>query len=196
MGEYYDLIIATAATGEPLTLAEAKAHARVDGDADDLLLENLIAAGRKHAEDVTRRQLMQVQYRIEFPDFSDEVILPRPPLQQVDSIKYLDSDDALQTMDATDYQVSNGEPARVKPVYGKSWPTVKSGTYNAVQMTFTAGYASRASIPELIRVALREWIVAHYDSLRAGGIGQAAIQVETSKRMINLMLLSHRVNWW
>ncbi len=45
--------IITPPAAEPLTLAQVKAHLRLDGNADDALLTSLIAAARRYLEATT-----------------------------------------------------------------------------------------------------------------------------------------------
>src|SRR4051812_24706781 len=113
-----------APTAEPLLLAEAKQHLRIDGAYDDALVNRLIGAAREYAEQETRRQLMTSTYRLTldyFPGrcawseglpretrekaweygryFHDRaILLPRPPLQSVTSVVYTDSNGVQQTL--------------------------------------------------------------------------------------------------
>ncbi len=48
----------TPAAAEPVSLAEAKLHLRVDFDEDDALIQALISAARQAAETLTQRQLV------------------------------------------------------------------------------------------------------------------------------------------
>jgi hypothetical protein len=75
-----------------------------------------------------------------------EIFLPFPPLVSVDSIKYVDDATGTQTtLAASEYSVDAvSEPARITPAYGKSWPATRNQA-GAVEVTFTAGYATQVA---------------------------------------------------
>lgn len=54
---------------EPVTLAEAKAHLRVDIADDDMLISGLIVAARQYAETITRRALVTQSWRLALDRF-------------------------------------------------------------------------------------------------------------------------------
>ncbi len=56
-------VLVTAPTEEPVSLAEAKLHLRVDYSNDDLLIAALITAARQHAENDTGRALVTQTWR-------------------------------------------------------------------------------------------------------------------------------------
>ncbi len=56
-------VLVTAPIEEPVSLAEAKLHLRVDYSNDDLLIAALITAARQHAENDTRRALVTQTWR-------------------------------------------------------------------------------------------------------------------------------------
>lgn len=57
------LQLVTPPAGEPVSLAEAKQHLRVDGGDDDLLIGSLITAARQAAETKTGRQLITARWK-------------------------------------------------------------------------------------------------------------------------------------
>lgn len=89
--------------------------------------------------------------------------LPRPPLQQVSEIRYLDESGVQQTLDPSAYRVTTGrEPAAIEPAYGATWPSTLPVS-EAVEVEYVAGYGDDgASVPRSIRHALTmmvgEWL--------------------------------------
>lgn len=143
---------------EPVTLAEAKAHCRVDADitADDDLLTALVVAARERAEHETGRVLVTQTWRQTLPAFPAwELDLWRSPLQSVASVKYIDTDGAEQTLAAGAYRVITDLPlGRLVPAYGGQWPATRA-TENAVTVEYVAGYGAAADVPR----AIRQWML-------------------------------------
>ena len=68
---------------EPVSLAEAKSHLRVDQDfaEDDLYIQSLVSAARHYVESVSDRTLIRSQWQIKLDQFpSWDIELPRPPI--------------------------------------------------------------------------------------------------------------------
>lgn len=154
----------TDATVEPITVAEAKAQAHVEIDGDDSWFTDQITAARRYAEDVALcRTLTTTTWKWVADEFPDEILLPYPPLLTVASVKYYNTDGVLTTLTVnTDYTIDIvSEPGRIRPAYGKVWPTARA-MMNAVEVSYTAGYgATAASVPMSIRHGIR-LIVAHW----------------------------------
>ena len=171
------LQLVTPPAGEPVSLAEAKQHLRVDGGDDDLLIGSLITAARQAAETKTGRQLITARWKLlldAFPgplmqsatgaSFSlpgHAILLAKCPVQSVVSIEYMDMNGATQVMPAGDYVLDVAcEPARITPVFGKTWPPTLP-QMGAVSVTFDAGYGTASAVPE----GLKSWIKLRVGSL-------------------------------
>lgn len=149
-----DLVTPPAA--EPITLAQAKAHLRVESDYDDTQISGLITASREAVEAYTRRTLLHTvwEYRMD-GCFPWEIRLPRGPLRTTTglAITYVDDAGDTQTLAADQYQVSLGNVGVIRPAYGLTWPTTRS-QMDAVAVQFTAGEASASLIPGALLTGL------------------------------------------
>ena len=65
---------------EPVTLAEAKTHCRVDTSTDDAYLSALIKAAREYCEAYCDETFVHSQHRMTLDAFPHEIELPRPPM--------------------------------------------------------------------------------------------------------------------
>lgn len=144
---------------EPLTLAEAKLHLRVDIPDDDALISALITSVRQYAETITRRAFIQQTWAYVIDSFPGPTLigvpwgktftLPRHAIaieksrvQLVTAINYLDMSGTPQVMPAADYTVDySSEPCRITPVFGQIWP-IPLPQIGAVNVRFVAGYAA------------------------------------------------------
>ena len=129
---------------EPVTLAYAKNHLRVDISDDDTLIGNLITAAREYAEIFCARSIVQHTYRADLANFYDIMELPLGPVQVISSIKYYDtaSPSVLQTLSTAVYALHKDCVYRNN---GQSWPSVGTGRPDAVQITYKTGYSDLAS---------------------------------------------------
>lgn len=160
-----------APTAEPLTLDEVKRYLRIDGTDDDVVIEALMLAAREDIEVWTGRTLLTTTYALRLSDFDwctwygrhDWLTLPRPPLQSVTSITYLDSNNASQTLATTVYQVdAYSEPGRITLKTGQSWPSTYTDSFNNVTVTYVAGW-TLATLPERVKMAMKLIIGDYYE---------------------------------
>jgi len=156
--------VTTDPLAEPVTLAEAKEHLNFDSDSANATISAMIGAARRKVEELEWRSLITQTVTLKldaFPAASAAVYLPRPPLQSITSIQYVDADGETQTLAAADYDVDvTSEPGRVKPSYGNTWPVTRS-QMNAVTIVYAAGYGGdRADVPGDTRAAIK-MLVAH-----------------------------------
>jgi len=158
------LQLVTPPDGEPVSLAEAKLHLRVDVDDDDMLIGSLIAAARQAAETLTGRQMITARWKLVLDAFPcHAILLAKCPVQSVVNIQYLDMSGMSQTLPLIDYVVDTScEPARITPVFGKTWPPTLP-QIGAVTIIFDAGYGAASAVPE----GIKSWIKLRVGSLYA-----------------------------
>jgi uncharacterized phiE125 gp8 family phage protein len=146
-----------APTGEPVTLVEMKSHLRVDTSADDTYITALITAVRMFIEDLGGITLMPTTWEFalrEFPSYAIE--LPRPPVVAVSSVKYTPYGGSEQTVNSANYAVDIlSAPARILLTKTGTWPSDELTTVNGVKVRYTAGYADAASVPDVLKHAIK-----------------------------------------
>ena len=137
---------------EPVALAEAKLHLRVDGTDEDALIQGLISAARETCEDRTEGTVPVTGWRLTLDTFPDAIKLPRPPIVSVESVKYIDTAGVQQTLSPLDYVVDTASsPGYIVPAFGKAWPETR-GQINAVEVEYTAGSATPPA-------AIKAWLL-------------------------------------
>lgn len=143
--------IITPPTVEPVTLAEAKLHQRIDVSEDDALVSMWITAIREHAEHLTGMTLAPTRFGLYLDEFpADGIELPGGPVTSVVSVQYADSAGVLQTLDSGDYALDDAqEPSWILPAYGVTWPSTQD-VANAVRVTYDAGF-SASNVPAPIK---------------------------------------------
>lgn len=179
------LELVTAPASEPVTVAEAKLHGRIETTADDTLIEGYITGARQLVERLTGRVLITQTWKltldnwpgassdewwdgvreapISFLDEGASVEIRKAPFLAITSVATLDESDAPTTYAASNYYVTkhNGFGRLVKKT-GSVWPVITTRAYGAIVITFTAGYGANASdVPIALRQAIKD-IVAHW----------------------------------
>ncbi len=161
----------TAPALEPVTLADAKAHLRLDSGDDDALITAAIAAARVHVEALTRRLLIEQGWRVYLDQWPRKRIvrLIPTPLISVDAVTVYDADGNPTVVAADDYEVDTvAVPGRL--VLSGSAPVVVGKAVNGIEIDLTAGYGpSSVDVPAPLRQAIM-MLVAHWYEHR-GAVG-------------------------
>jgi uncharacterized phiE125 gp8 family phage protein len=157
-------IVVVEPSEEPVSLLEVKRHANIRITADDAEIDNDITEARVFCEGVAGRQFVTATRKIVLDGFPVmRIVVPRPPLQSVDSITYTDENGAAQTWSSTLYQVdTDSEPGRIKPIDGESYPSTQAGTYGTVVVTYIAGYGAAAAVPPRYKLSIRRRVAMSY----------------------------------
>ena len=162
---------------EPVSLAEAKLHLRVDHDDEDILILSLISAARLHLEHVLGRAFITQGwlYLTDNWPAGHTVDLPLAPVQSIVSVKVYDSDDAATTLSPSTYLLDGLSvlPRLVRRA-SNTWP--KPGRIaNGIEVSFTCGHGSLASeVPAPLRQAVLLLVAHWYEHRQPVEIGDQA----------------------
>jgi uncharacterized phiE125 gp8 family phage protein len=154
------LSLATPPAAYPVTVAEAKAHLRIEHALDDTYIETLVKAVTAELDGrqgLLRRALITQTWDYSLPWFPvvRRICVPMPPLQSVTSVKYFDADNVEQTFASDNYEIiTQDEQGYIALKQSASWPS----TYEreaAVTIRFVAGYgADGSAVPANVRAAM------------------------------------------
>ena len=160
---------------EPVTLAEAKAHCRVQHDAEDDLITALIVAARNYCEQELDLAIIEQEITLKLDAWPSgrTIYLPRANLLSVTSVSYLDGASAIQTFaDFTEDDFST--PARI--VNNTSdWPETANKA-NAITIVYRAGFSELStgnehSTPQAVAQALLMLVAHWYSNRQAVNVG-------------------------
>lgn len=134
---------------EPITFDEVKLQVKLDVDDERDLIEGIyIPAAREDCEDFHGRSYIErtLEYILDRWPSRNRIILPRPPVQEIASVYYLNPDG--EEVSFTGWLPSlDGDPMVVlKP--GKSWPTAELYPAGAVRVRYKSGYPAKESEAE------------------------------------------------
>lgn len=171
------MILLSAPTAEPITLGEAKAHLRVDTDAEDTLIQSLIMASRLHIEAALDLALITQTWRLRRDTWpsSRTLTLPIRPIQSVISVKVYDDDDIPRAIDPASFILDGAaNPARL--VWRGNGSAPASGlAANGIEIDFVAGHGDGpADVPQPMRQALLLLIAHWYENREPVEIGATA----------------------
>ena len=167
----------TAPAEEPVSLAEARAHLRIDDDntAFDARIQVMIAAARQTAEHEMGRKLIRQTWDFvidAFPCGSESIRLPADLVKphSIGHIKYLDTSGVVQTVDPNDYDLDrHNMPGYVLPAADAAWPSDVADSANAVSVRVLCGeWDAAANVP----AAIKQWILLQVGTMYEHGKDQ------------------------
>jgi uncharacterized phiE125 gp8 family phage protein len=186
------LVMTSGPALEPVTVAEAKAHLRVDSAAEDVLIASLILTSRLHIEAALGLALITQGWTLLLDRWpaGATVVLPLRPVQAITSARVLAVDGTPTTLAASDYILEGlGVPPRLVRT-GLVW--LQPGRAAAgIEIAFTAGFGSAATdVPAPIRQALLMLVAHWYEHREPIEIGSAATAIPAP---VSELLLPYRV---
>jgi len=155
---------------------------------EDNLISAYNMAARRYIEKYCGRALITQTYQLfldrwpENNQFNEwrasngaQIILPRPPLQSVTSIKYYGENDTEYTFSSDDYEVDNVSEffGRIATRADSQWPSENLRILNPIKIEFIAGYGDNASdVPEEYKLAIKMLVGHFYENREATAINK------------------------
>lgn len=178
------LVQVTGPLSEPISIATAKSHLRVDFTDDDNLIAGYITAAREFCEDYTGRAFIAQTFDYTLDDFPRadmpnayavpntwqtgsgfdppntdiSLYLPKSRVASVTSVKYYDANDALQTIAPSFYQTDfSSTPARLLPLNNQPWPVTSTDMINTVVVRFVASDTVPQRLVQAALLLIGDW---------------------------------------
>lgn len=147
-------IVTVPPIAEPVTLAEAKKQLELpqsDSSHDDHLAR-LIQSAREQWEHDTDSCCLTQTLKLNLPQFSEEIVLPKRPIQSITSIKYYNTINTQQTVSTAIYSLDQA-CRTIRLNYLQLWPMGLS-RWDAVEVLYVAGYPSAGLVPAIHKQAI------------------------------------------
>lgn len=185
----------TAASADPVSLAEAKAQLRITDASQDALITALVSAATLSAQAQVQRLFVQQQVEWVLQGWLPCIELPIAPVYAavgatsgVVSIKYMDwATMAVQTLDPALYVVqTKGPSVQIFPTFGTIWPILFPYSPEPVVIRFNVGDAPGAvanNVKQAILLTVRHLYSLGEQNIfvkrdRVDGVGEKYMQVD------------------
>lgn len=203
--QYRGHVLVTEPTVEPVTAAEVQSQLGIDAGEQNAQIELYIAAAREICEQMTGLALITQVWRMTLDRWpsshrepwwdgvrqgsigdlhasgrDSQLLLPRYPLQSVDSVK---ADTVAITVGDYFNVDTTQKPGRLVLKYGETFPPIID-TANAVDIEYTAGYGNAATdVPAALRLAIIQ-MASHMFEHRGDGCSTENAMVASGAKTI------------
>ena len=164
---------------EPVSIAEAKAHLRLETGADDALVASLILTSRLHIEAALGLALTSQDFTLVLDRWpkSGVVEFPLRPVSAISAVRVLGSDGTPELLGPETYFLdAAGVPPKLVSA-GVPWP-LPGRAAGGIEIDLTAGYGTTpADVPAPIRQAILLLVAHWYEHRDPIEIGQPATAV-------------------
>ena len=188
---YGKLVLKTGPATTAISLAEAKAFLRVDSDYDDddSYITSLIGVATNVVEQFTRRRLITQTYNIYYDEFPPYMDLQVGNVASVTHVKYYDTDNTLQTLDTSEYDVDiRVKPGRIYQAEDGNFPDTYERA-NSVEVEFVVGSAA-SDVEDAIKQAMFIVIGRYYENRQDVVTGTIASELPL---MVDHLLTPYRL---
>ena len=142
----------TAPVVEPVTLAEAKEYARIDGSTEDTLITSLIKMARLHCESFTGKSLIPKTVTVTSFTYPYQFQMPYGPLLAENNVTKCVTLDQNAVETTLNYQINAG-------LYPKLFIIGGAQSYK-FKLVYTAGFTT---VPDDIKLAIKMMVNTLYE---------------------------------
>jgi uncharacterized phiE125 gp8 family phage protein len=201
MRPHYSII--TQPTREPVTFDECADHLRIDTVEDVELVSQLISVAREIIDGLTGRASMRAEYKMTAAswrtaqgkswEYGTQCPIPiyRTPLVSVESVKYYDRENTLQTMSADDYFVIDSQEPGMIQITGDI-PAIFDRP-DAIQIEFTAGASQPKDVSPIHRHVIKMMVHHLYEQREFINVGNIVTKMPLT---MNMMVEQIKVGGW
>jgi len=193
----------TKPTSYPVALSDFEGQTRLYDQlaAESSTVNLMIGAATSQAETIMRRALIVQVLELTLNGFPDsKIIIPKPPLIEINNVMYVDADGNTQELDPTLYKVvSDAEPAYIIPTYGASWPVTLPDT-ETVKIRYRCGYGpldTQEGTPNNVPEPIKQWILMKtanlFENRETLGVAYRETKYDVSELMDGL-IESYRIH--
>ncbi len=166
---------------------------KVSGNDDDTLIQIYLNAAIKRVENYRQSVVMSSEWELYLKYWPNSANLQKHPVSAINSVKYYDDDNVLQTVSASNYRLQDFRvPCRLEFDSDFTEPSVYDREYPIV-VNFQAGYLAASSVDAVIKhVTLLE--LGTYHEIRQtemAGMGLANVQMKNA----SMELLDGETMW-
>lgn len=178
------VLLITPPAVEPVSLADAKAHLRLETTAEDDYVSALIVAARLHVETAIRRVLVDQTWRVYLDAWPRDgvVELPVGPVRSIASITVYDADGDPKLLSSVAWRLdAASQPARLALLGTGPTP---GRVLNGIEIDLVAGFGpSGINVPQPLKLAIMTLVARWYENREGAryGVVPASVsdQVET-----------------
>lgn len=180
--EPYPFEVVTASVGRVVDTAEMREYLRFDdGSYEEQTLANILEAAEDFVEKNCGKQLLTATYDWKIPCFyAYRIHWPKPPLNSITSVTYVDTSGTSQTLSTSLYDVITGTEhaaGYVKQAYNETWPTTRGDDLD-VTIRGVCGFGDKDAVPETfrhqIRLLAKHWF-EHRSAVECGQMSRAEL---------------------
>lgn len=140
------LVVVTASTAAIVPTSELKTHLRVTTSDDDSYIADLGLAAKEVAEEYCNRYFLATTVETYLDEWYSQVDLYKSPLKSITHVKYYDTNNTLQTLAASNYNVDiSSMPGRLD-LSNATFPSLYGYRTGQVVIRYVVGESSASDI--------------------------------------------------